>query len=148
MTATPLLSLVSDDALPGYLKAAHLRPTFSLVLTLQALRRSPGRWTDVETLHREVMVLGMGSSKGTLYRVLNQLTQGKLVQRRLDTQGKQLFRLRPDEQTLHRIVCDETGELLALTEDISPEHVSRLLDTQGLALTDACITVRVKARPL
>jgi len=64
--------------------------------------------------------------------------------RQIDENGKRFFRYRPTHRILHQVVCRETGQILALVDDISVDHVASALRSQGLMLADAPITLQVQ----
>ncbi|HEY0295459.1 MAG TPA: transcriptional repressor [Bordetella sp.] len=126
------------------LRAAQLRTTAPRIAVLQALLSRPEDWFCAETLYRALIKRGVETSLGTVYRVMNEMAPLGLLLRRVDGNGKRFFRLRPDDHVLHRIVCRDTGRLLAMTDDTSQGHLASVLRSQGLMLADAPMTVQVR----
>lgn len=126
------------------LRAVRLRITTPRIAVLQALQSEPDQWFCADGLYRILVERGVEASLGTLYRVMNELAVHGLLLRQVDEHGKRFFRFRPSSRALHRIVCSDTGCVLALTDDISPDHLASVLRSQGLMLTDAPMTVQVQ----
>jgi len=126
------------------LDAARLRRTTPRIAVLQALESVPEHWLSAQNLYRLLVVRRAETSIGTLYRIVNEMVSRRLVLRRVDNNGKRFYRLRPDGRVRHRIVCQETGRLLAETDDVSPDRLASVLRGQGLMLADGPMTVQVR----
>ncbi|ALM84381.1 Fur family transcriptional regulator [Bordetella sp. N] len=125
------------------LQSVRLRATAPRLQVMKALLSRPRDWFSAETLYRELFTQASAVSLGTLYRSMNDLAGRGLLLRLVDENGKRFFRMREDDHALHRIVCSETGRLLALTDDISPAHLACVLRGKGLMLAEARLTVQV-----
>lgn len=130
------------------LRAAQLRTTMSRIAILQTLENDPAHWFSTEDLYLTMIERGVQLSIATLYRIMNEMVVHDLLLRQVDGNGRRFFRLRPDERMLHRIVCRDTGRVLAETDDISVEHLTAILRSQGLMLADAPITIQIQCQAL
>lgn len=126
------------------LRKARLRVTMSRLAVLQALHADPEKWFHIELLYTRLLARGVQANLSTLYRVMNEMVEHGLLLRQVNDSGKRFFRYRQGRHCLHRIVCHDTGRELAVTDDISLEHLADILRSQGLILADDPVTVHVR----
>ena len=117
------------ESAASHLRSARLRITAPRIAVMQALQGESNHWFSAESLYRTLVERGVETSLGTLYRVMNEMAACGLLLRQVDENGKRFFRYRPTHQILHQVVCRDTGQVLALVDDISVDHVASALRT-------------------
>ncbi|WP_222619338.1 Fur family transcriptional regulator [Undibacterium hunanense] len=125
---TEIQELKGSTDLFAKLRKLGLRPTSARVCILQVLLASPQLPLSAESIFRELDSLGIRVSLGTIYRVLNDLEQCKLLQREWDVghgTGKSRYLIAPAilPPPSYTFTCRECQRAIVVADRQLSEHL-------------------------
>lgn len=122
--------LVSDD-----LRKAGLKVTLPRTKILQILEQTPRRHMSAEDVYRELLDAGEDVGLATVYRVLTQFEEAKMVTRHHFEGGHSVFEL---DQGIHHdhILCVKCGRVDEFVDAEIEKRQRRIAEEAGYQMTD------------
>lgn len=122
--------LASDD-----LRKAGLKVTLPRTKILQILERTPRRHMSAEDVYRELLEQGEDVGLATVYRVLTQFQEAKIVTRHHFEGGHSVFEL--DQGGHHdHILCVKCGKVDEFVDPEIEKRQRRIAEEAGYEMTD------------
>ena len=127
--------LASED-----LRKAGLKVTLPRTKILQILERIPRRHMSAEEVYRELLEAGEDVGLATVYRVLTQFEEAKIVTRHHFEGGHSVFEL--DQGPHHdHILCVKCGRVDEFTDAEIEKRQRRIADETGYEMTDHSLCI-------
>jgi Fur family ferric uptake transcriptional regulator len=117
------------------LKKAGLKVTLPRVKILQILENSRDRHLSAEDIYRVLMESDEEIGLATVYRVLTQFEQAKLVTRHNFTEGHSVFELDSGEHHDH-LVCVRCGHVEEFVDNVIEKRQRQVAEQAGYNITD------------
>jgi Fur family transcriptional regulator, ferric uptake regulator len=118
-----------------HLKKAGLKITLPRVKILQILESSPDHHLSAEDVYKILIESGDDVGLATVYRVLTQFEEAKLVVRHNFSEGHSVFEL--DHGAHHdHLVCVKCGRVDEFLDDVIEERQRQVAKKAGFAITD------------
>jgi Fur family ferric uptake transcriptional regulator len=117
------------------LKNAGLKITLPRMKILQILEESRDRHLSAEDIYKILLESGDDIGLATVYRVLTQFEEAKLVNRHNFAEGHSVFELDHGEHHDH-LVCVKCGQVEEFIDAIIEERQKFVANEAGFAITD------------
>lgn len=130
------ITLIGDKSLDNSdLKKAGLKITLPRVKILQILESARDHHLSAEDVYRILLESGDDIGLATVYRVLTQFEEAKLVIRHNFAEGHSVFELDHGDHHDH-LVCVKCGRVEEFVDKIIEERQEHVAEKAGYAITD------------
>ncbi|TCB65027.1 hypothetical protein E0H87_14485 [Acinetobacter sp. ANC 4178] len=126
------------------LKQAHLKVSLARTSILQQLLDATTA-CSAEQLYLQLQQQHSGLSLATIYRVLTELEQAKLIERQYHQRAKASFVMR-QQQTQFQILDVQTGQIKAFEHDNLSKYLEQLVDAMQQQLVKIELTLNVQPK--
>ncbi|MAT91251.1 MAG: ferric iron uptake transcriptional regulator [Halioglobus sp.] len=129
------------------LRKAGLKVTLPRVKILQILEASQeeGQHMSAEEVYDALRDAGEDVGLATVYRVLTQFENAKLVMRHNFETGHSVFELAKGEHHDH-MICEATGEVVEFHDDVIERRQREIADEHGFELIDHSLVLYVRKK--
>ena len=129
------------------LRQAGLKVTLSRVKVLQTLMDAEPekRHLTAEDVYKQLLANGEPMGIGTIYRILAQLEESNIVVRHHFTSSQATFELAHGREHYH-MVCEESGEIVELTDTALYEQKKREVEQLGYKLVGFNLVLYVEEK--
>jgi len=117
------------------LKKAGLKITTPRLKILQILESSPDHHLSAEDIYKILLESGDDIGLATVYRVLTQFEEAKLVNRHNFAEGHSVFELDHGEHHDH-LVCVKCGRVEEFVDTVIEERQKQVAKAAGFNITD------------
>jgi Fur family transcriptional regulator, ferric uptake regulator len=128
---------------PKDLRKAGLKATTPRLRILEILQESGGHHFSAEDIHRRLNESGEEIGLATVYRVLTQFEQARLVTRHHFANGYSVFELESGSHHDH-MVCVETGRVVEFANDEIERLQREIARSEGFELVDHSLVLYVR----
>lgn len=127
------------------LRKAGLKVTHPRVKILEILERKGQRHMTADDIYRALVETGDDIGLATVYRVLNQFEQAKLVVKHNFEGGQSVYEL--DDGGHHdHMVCVDSGKVIEFCSDEIERLQHQIADEHGFELVDHSLVLYVKPK--
>ncbi len=129
------------------LKKVGLKVTLPRVKILQIMESAgrDGKHLSAEDVYKALMEAGDDVGLATVYRVLTQFEQAKLVTRHNFEGGHSVFELAKGDHHDH-MVCTESGDVIEFYDEIIEQRQKTLAAEYGYEIVDHSMVLYVKPK--
>lgn len=129
------------------LRKAGLKVTLPRVKILQILEASQeeGQHMSAEEVYDALRDAGEDVGLATVYRVLTQFENAKLVMRHNFETGHSVFELAKGEHHDH-MICEATGEVVEFHDDVIERRQQEIAEEHGFELIDHSLVLYVRKK--
>lgn len=127
------------------LRRAGLKATTPRLRILEILQEGGGHHFSAEDIHRRLNDSGEEIGLATVYRVLTQFEQARLVTRHHFASGHSVFELESGSHHDH-MVCLETGKVVEFANDEIERLQREIASAHGFDLVDHSLVLYVRPR--
>lgn len=127
------------------LRKAGLKATTPRLRILEILQESGGHHFSAEDIHRRLNDAGEEIGLATVYRVLTQFEQARLVTRHHFASGHSVFELASGRHHDH-MVCLETGQVVEFANEEIERLQQEIAAVHGFDLVDHSLVLYVRPR--
>jgi len=124
----------------GELKKAGLKVTVPRMKILDLLHNSDQRHLSAEDIYKLLLESGEEIGLATIYRVLTQFEQAKLVTRHNFEGGQSVFELERGEHHDH-LVCVKCGKVEEFVNETIEACQDKIADAAGYKITDHSLII-------
>ena len=117
------------------LKNAGLKVTLPRLKILEILQSSQNRHVSAEQVYKILLETNQEVSLATVYRVLTQFEQSKIVKRLNFENNQSFFELLDDEHHDH-LICIKCGRVEEFVDPVIEQHQKNIADKHHFQLTD------------
>lgn len=122
------------------LKKAGLKITLPRIKILEILEKTPDRHLSAEDVYKILVESGEDIGLATVYRVLTQFEEAKLVIRHHFAEGHSVFEL--DLGTHHdHLVCVKCGHVEEFVDEIIESRQKTVAEKNGFCMTDHSLNI-------
>jgi len=129
------------------LRKAGLKVTLPRVKILQILEstRDENQHMSAEEVYDALRDAGEDVGLATVYRVLTQFENAKLVIRHNFETGHSVFELAKGEHHDH-MICEDTGEVVEFTDSVIEQRQKAIAEEHGYKLVDHSLVLYVRKK--
>lgn len=122
------------------LKRAGLKVTLPRVKILEILENAQSRHLSAEDIYKILIESGEDVGLATVYRVLTQFEEAKLVVRHHFSEGHSVFELDSGPHHDH-LVCVRCGRVEEFIDDLIEQRQQQVAKHAGFSITDHSLTI-------